>query len=212
MTTLLFVGKKNDAHTKRALDFCRAHFEVTAILGDYSEEMSYWKGDYLISYLARDVFPKHIIENVGLAINFHPGPPEYPGIGCVNFALYDEAEFYGVTCHKMASKVDTGPIISVVRFPIFSSDTVESLLRRTYDYQLSLFYEVMSTIIIGRDLPSSHECWTRKPFTRKELNNLCRITTDMSECEIARRIRATAFDTWKPIVEVNGYIFELKQY
>ena len=28
------------------------------------------------------------------AVNFHPASPDYPGIGCNNFALYDNAYLY----------------------------------------------------------------------------------------------------------------------
>ena len=58
------------------------------------------------------------------AINFHPASPEYPGTGCNNFALYENAGEYGVTCHYMAPKADTGKIIKVKRFPVFANDDV----------------------------------------------------------------------------------------
>jgi methionyl-tRNA formyltransferase len=64
------------------------------------------------------------------AFNFHPGSPDYPGIGCLNFELYEEAREYGVTCHHMVPKVDTGGIIAVKHFAIFDSDCVASLLAR----------------------------------------------------------------------------------
>ena len=38
--------------------------------------------------------------------------PKYPGSGCINWALYDNAEDFGVTAHLM-TKVDDGPIIKV---------------------------------------------------------------------------------------------------
>lgn len=37
------------------------------------------------------------------------------------------------------------------------------------------------------------------------------ITPAMSKEEIAKRIRATTFDVWKPTVELQGFIFELKK-
>jgi methionyl-tRNA formyltransferase len=110
----------------------------------------------------------------------------------------------------MASRVDTGAIIAVKRFPVFQTDDVATLLSRTYDYQLVLFYEIASLILEGRELPVSEERWTRKPFTRNEFNDLGRITPDMSKEEIAKRIRATTFGVWKPAIELQGFVFELK--
>jgi methionyl-tRNA formyltransferase len=213
---VLFLGKRDDEHVARALEFCRLNFaDVTAYLGKWGdplpEDGGRWEGDYIISYLSRWVVPEHLLNRAKVAaINFHPASPDYPGIGCNNFALYEEAKEYGVTCHRMASRVDTGAIIAVRRFPVFPTDDVASLLSRTYDYQLILFYEIVGLIIEGKELPASEERWTRKPFSRKEFNELSRITPDMMKDEIARRIRATTFGAWKPTVELQGHVFELK--
>ena len=100
-----------------------------------------------------------------------------------------------------------GKIISVKRFPIAPSDTVASILKKTYDAQLVLFYEVMETIINGKELPVSDEVWTRKPFTRKEFNKLMTITSDMDNEELRKRIRATSFNQWQPSIKVGKYSF-----
>jgi methionyl-tRNA formyltransferase len=144
------------------------------------------------------------------AINFHPASPAYPGIGCNNFALYEGAKEYGVTCHHMLEKVDTGNIIAVKYFPIFPTDDVESLLLRTYDFQLVLFYEIVGKILNGENLPLSSENWDRKPFSRKEFNELIKITSEMDKNEIERRIRATNYQQFKPTIQIDDYIFEFK--
>jgi methionyl-tRNA formyltransferase len=161
--------------------------------------------------LSRWVVPENLLRKAKIAaINFHPASPDYPGIGCNNFALYREAREYGVTCHHMAPKVDRGAIIAVRRFPVFEPDNVATLLSRTYDYQLVLFYEIVSLIIEGKDFPASTEKWTRDPLTRREFDELGRITTEMSRDEIRRRIRATNFGAWKPTIKLQGFTFELK--
>lgn len=214
--SVLFLGKKNDEHCKKALRFCQLNFtDVTAYLGKWGdplpEDIGRWKGEYIISYLSRWIVPDYLLKKAkNAAINFHPGSPDYPGIGCNNFALYEEAKQYGVTCHHMVPNVDTGAIIAVKRFSVFPTDDVESLLQRTYDYQLTLFYEVISLIIEKKGLPVLQEKWTRKPFTRKQFDELGRITPDMTKGEISKRIRAAMLGVWKPVIEVQGFIFELK--
>jgi methionyl-tRNA formyltransferase len=110
----------------------------------------------------------------------------------------------------MNKKVDTGNIIAVKYFPIFQTDDVASLLLRTYDFQLVLFYEIIGKIIKGEDLPISAKKWERKPFSRNEFNKLCKITPEMDDIEIKRRIRATNYMKFKPTIEISDYIFELK--
>ncbi len=214
--SLLFLGKAEDPDCARALDFCQKHFSnVTYCLGRWGdplpEKARNWEGDYIVSYLSRWVVPEDLLTRARkAAINFHPASPEYPGIGCNNFALYENAKTYGVTCHHMASKVDTGLIIAVKRFPVYSDDDVESLLRRTYEYQIALFLEIVQLMSEGKPLPVSNETWTRPPFTRKQFEELFRITPDMSKSEVNRRIRAISYKHWQPYVEIHGHRFEYR--
>lgn len=213
---ILFLGKKKDDYCLKALKFCQSNFEdVTVHLGKWGdklpEDIGWWDGDYIISYLSRWVIPEYLLKKAKIAaINFHPASPEYPGIGCNNFALYENAKEYGATCHHMSATVDTGNIIDVKRFPVYPKDNVGTLLSRTYEFQLVLFYEILGKILNNEELPISNEQWTRKPFTRIEFNKLSKITPDMSKDEIAKRIRATSYDIWQPTVEFNGFTFELK--
>jgi methionyl-tRNA formyltransferase len=214
--SILFLGKSEDAHCNKALDFCLNNFRnVTAFLGKWGDklpgETKEWSGDFIISYLSRWIVPEYLLERARLAaFNFHPGSPDYPGIGCLNFALYDESPDYGVTCHHMSSQVDTGGIIAVKRFPIFASDDVASLLSRTHDIQLTLFFAVLSGLLQGKPLPQSNETWTRQPYTRKEFNQLMTIQPDMTPEEISRRVRATSFGVYQPVVDLHGFKFQFK--
>jgi methionyl-tRNA formyltransferase len=212
--SLLFLGKAEDPDCVRALDFCERNFApVVACLGRWGdplpERARTWQGDYIISYLSRWVLPAELLERARkAAVNFHPASPDYPGIGCNNFALYENAALYGVTCHHMAPRVDSGEIIAVRRFPIHPEDDVAALLQRTYENQIALFLEIAPIMAEGRPLPSGAEGWTRAPFTRKEFNDLFRITPDMPKEEIVRRIRAVSYGSYQPYVEIGGHRFE----
>lgn len=214
--SFLFLGKENDPDCAAALDFCRMNSaHVTWCLGKWGDplpdDVQAWEGDYIISYLSRWVVPEHLLKRARKAsFNFHPASPEYPGIGCNNFALYEDAKEYGVTCHHMAPRVDTGGIIKVLRFPVFPDDSVASLLARTYAYQLVLFYDIVGGIFNGKGLPVSDEKWTCEPFTRVQFNDLMKITPDMNPEEIARRVRATSYGSYQPSVDLGGYTFKLE--
>ena len=207
--SLLFLGKASDRHTELAAEFCRRNFATVAVyLGQWGDPFPDairspdW--DCIVSYLSRWIVPPQMLDKARLAINFHPGPPEYPGYGCNNFAIYEGAVEYGVACHHMERTVDTGPVIAVKRFPVLATDDGGTLLLRAYDYQLVLFYEITELIIQGKQLPRSKATWTRKPFTRKQFDELGRITNDMSEAEKARRTRAVNVDALKPSSRSQG--------
>ena len=213
---MLFLGKEKDAHTQRALKFCQTHFrDVAAYLGDWGDPLPQsaytWEGDYIVSYLSRWIVPADLLSKARVAaINFHPSTPDYPGIGCNSFALYDKAKEYGVSCHHMVGRVDTGPIIKVSRFPVFETDTLDTLIQRTYDFQLALFYRIASLVLEGKELPASEERWAREPCSRKEFDELGFIDPGMSKEEMSRRIRAMSCEVWKPAIELHGFVFELK--
>ena len=214
--SILFLGKADDEDCVRALQFCHEAFApVTYCLGKWGDPMPEnvrnWEGDYIVSYLSRWVISDELLKRARrAAINFHPASPDYPGIGCTNFALYENATEYGATCHHMAPKVDTGQIIAVRRFPIYPEDDVAALLKRTYEHQIALFFEIAQLMSDGKELPASDETWTRPPFTRREFNELFRITPEHSREEIARRVRAVSYRQFQPFVELEGYRFEYK--
>jgi methionyl-tRNA formyltransferase len=171
-----------------------------------------WKGDYVISYLAQWIIPAVVLDNAREGgINLHPGSPEYPGIGCTNFAIYDGAKEFGITCHYMLPKVDTGGIIKVSRFPIHENDTVYSITQRCYAAIIGVFFELVDELVAGKRPALSGDTWQRLPYTRKQLNALCRLSTDMEPAEMKKRIAATTFGTqpWA-FFEVNGEKFYLK--
>ena len=196
---LLFIGKADDLYSRIAAEYIRLHFEeVTIVFSKRTEpfpgNLLEWEGDIIISYLSQWIIPGSLLEKAKFgAINFHPGPPEYPGIGCTNFAVYNDEKEFGITCHHMLAKVDTGGVIAVRRFPVWENDTVYSITQRCYSEILHLFYELVGKILTGKELPVSQERWTRKPYTRKQLNELCELEPGMTREELARRVKATTY-------------------
>lgn len=212
---VLFCSKSDGWICERALSFLRMNCEnLTVCTGDWGdklpEQMLSWRGDYIISFMSKWIIPKSVLDSAQVAaINFHPAPPARPGAACANFALYDGDKKYGVTCHHMTEKVDSGDIIMTKKFPILESDTVASLLSRTHDSLLDLFFDVVCLLAEDKPLPKSGEKWKQKNFhTRKDLNEgLRKIPLDVSEQELARRIRATSFENWKPYLYLHGVKF-----
>ena len=214
---ILFFGKNDDFYCEKAQQFISLNFpEAVIVTGTRSDPFpavcAEWEGDFLISYLSPWIIPESLLRRARVAaINFHPGPPEYPGIGCTNFAIYNNEPLFGVTCHHMDATPDTGRIIAVKRFPLFETDTVYSLTQRCYAHILTLFYEVTSDILTGKELPKSNETWTRRPYKRSELNALCRIEPGMSPDEIKRRLRAVTFPNAPgAYIEIDGVPVDYK--
>ncbi len=181
------------------------------VTGDWGDELPNsvynWEGDYIISFVCPWILSKEILEKTRIAaINFHPSPPKYPGIGCYNLAIYDNVKEYGVTCHHMVEKVDSGQIIAVKKFPLYGYETVLSLKEKTMVYQTELFYEIMDIILKNKELPKSTETWHRTAYTRREFQDFCKLSLDMPKEELARRLKATYFSGAidYPNIEIGG--------
>ena len=210
---ILFFAKKGDINAILASEYLKQIYpESIIIFGDrkerFPDDIGLWKGDYIFSYLSPWIIPRSLLESAQKgAINWHPGPPEYPGIGCTNFAIYNNEKEFGITCHYMEAKVDTGKLVEVKRFSILQKDTVSSITQKCYTQILSSFYSIVEKISMSERLPLSNEVWKRKPYTRKELNALCLIEPDMELEEIEKRIKSTTYDRPWAYIEIKGKKF-----
>ncbi len=205
---IVLATRKGDPFCQQAEELVRGiHPDVIVAYPSDMETLGWIEsGSRLISFLYPKVIPAHVLNRCAGRFNFHPGPPEYPGIGCYNWALYDRAMEYGSTLHLMEKTPDTGKILAVDRFAIDPERmTVWGLRTITCARMLLLLADFLRT---GKEWPSVVEGWTRKPYTRAELDALCELTPDMSAEEMRRRIRATTYPG-KPgaVLKINGLEF-----
>ena len=212
---ICFLTKLNKWGVQEAITFTKNFTDVIDVFygtmnDPFPSKVKDEKYDILISYISPWIVPKSALDNTKRwNINFHPGPPEYPGIGCFNFAVYDSAKQFGATAHIMNPKVDTGKIIGVKRFPMAKEESIDSLSIRTYSALLSLYKDVISFIFTNNSLPSSDETWKRSPYKRSELEDLATINTTMSKDEIDLRIRSTYYlGKPAPFIKLCGHKFE----
>jgi len=211
----IFLTKKEKPKVQDAIEIANRYFDnLTVCYGEIKDELPQEikkrKYDIIISYISPWIIPKKILEETKKwNINFHPGPPEFPGIGCFNFAIYKSVEKFGATAHIMNERVDTGNIIGVKRFIMDEMETVESLSNKTYVCMFELYKIIMQHIIEYNSLPICSETWKRVPYKRSELENLSKLSHSISENEINKRIRATYFPGKPaPFIEIFGYKFE----
>jgi methionyl-tRNA formyltransferase len=205
---VLFLHKKSDERAGKALKFVRQSgadvTEASGVWGDpFPYELQFWEGDLIVSYLSRWVLTEAMLARAPRAINFHPAPPERPGVGGTNWALYEGAEDFGVTAHLMAPRVDSGPIIARERFAVFGGDTVATLSERAWDVMLGMFYKVMSDELRGVEAPPLRVKWSGDKRTRAQLNALATVTPDMVPAEIKRRSRATTYGEFMPVMMIG---------
>jgi methionyl-tRNA formyltransferase len=214
---ILFISKKTK-WCQKAKKYVLQKFEnVEVIQGENGENFPHkinnWKGDLILSYLSPWIIPEKNLKNSKTSINFHPGPPKYGGTGCYNFAIYNEEKRYGVLCHHMEKKVDSGEIIRIKEFPTSKDETIISLKEKSMKNLIKLFYDIIDLIKDGKELPTSKRKWKKRPYTRKDLQEICEINLDMSQKEILKRIRATYYPKGPdfPHIVINDKKLVLKE-
>jgi hypothetical protein len=71
-----------------------------------------------------------------------------------------------------------------------------------------MFGEIIEFLAANRPLPRAPRAWQRRPFTRRQLNELGRVTPDMTPEEIRRRVRAMEYPGFPgAFVELGGVRF-----
>jgi methionyl-tRNA formyltransferase len=142
----------------------------------YPYHIDDWEGDWIISYRGDFIIPKNIFKRAKKgAINFHPAPPKYRGLGSQHYAIYDGDLEYGSTCHHLAASVDTGNIVDVARFKIAPAETASSLRLHVGAYCLQQFIWLVTDFISqGKPLPISEERWGDRLYKQAEINSWLR--------------------------------------
>ena len=172
--------------------------------------------DYIFSYRSKYILSSSDIKkSKNPPINFHPGPPSYRGFGCINYALYDNSKYYGITTHVIDRKIDNGSIISVQKFKIDNKDNLESLLKKTHK---KLFFEAKKIINLFIEKPhilnklikdNKKVRWSKNIKSKKDLNNFYKISKNISSNELNKIIRSTVYKKFKPFVVFYGKKFFL---
>ena len=167
----------------------------------------------LVAFCTDIVVPESVLSALGCpAYNFHPGPPAYPGRYPAAFAVYDGADRFGATLHRMHARVDSGPISGVTDFPVPPGSEVRWLEMRAHQAAVYLFLESCHLLINRCDpLPELSLHWAERRCSRKALAALCTITPDIDAAELDRRSRATAgVPDARFVMTLNGRRFRLE--
>jgi len=75
------------------------------------------KADLIINLNVMKLIKKNFLKKINYKlINFHPGIlPKYRGLYSTFYKLLNKEKFFGMSAHYMEDKIDSGPIISVLK-------------------------------------------------------------------------------------------------
>ena len=221
---IIFFGRYGDKYSNQIYFYLKSKFKnvIFFYCKEIDDNIDFTKVenikvDYIFCFRFLFLIPNKILKKASIAINFHPGPPEYRGIGCVNFALYNNSKEYGITAHLMNNKIDNGKILDVKRFRIKKIDTVDTVLNFSYKLQVKQAKKIIKLIcsmgnsyIKKIQLSSNNFFWSKNIFTRKQLNKLYKIPLRVSKKKLQIILRSTYTKNFKPYIIFlgNKFIYE----
>jgi methionyl-tRNA formyltransferase len=165
--------------------------------------------DVVISFLFWKLIREPLVSlgRIG-CLNFHPAPlPDMRGLGGYNVAILEGMEAWGVSCHFVDERYDTGDLVEVERFPIDRErETAFSLDLASQERLLGLFKRVMASALAGEELPREPQGEGRY-VTREEFEELRRVRPGD---DLDRKLRAF----WYPphlgaVIELDGRVLTL---
>jgi methionyl-tRNA formyltransferase len=220
---VLFFGRSNCIYSKKIKNFLKKnskklfYFESNKIYEKINKKYLKIKYDYIFCFRSYYILKENILKKVKkVAINFHAGPPEYRGLGCVNYAIYDNSRFYGCTAHLINKKIDNGKIIDVKKFKINRKLSISQILAKTYKIMFAQAISIIQNIqkkpyyIENQIYKNKDIKWSKKIKKIKDLENFYEINKNVQKNNFLNKIRATNTDKFKPYIKLYGKKFILE--
>ena len=148
--SVLLLLKKDKAHNSQVIRTLKKYknIKLSVCIGSrnssYPRKLIKKRYDFIVSYLSPWIVPIKVLKRTKYRnINFHPSLPKYPGFGCYNLCIYNNDKFYGVTCHEMEKKIDSGKILFQKKINIRFKSMIEFYL---YIYEKAPNYIIQSIL------------------------------------------------------------------
>ncbi len=221
---ILFCGKRNDIYSNKIIQFLRKKkVQLKVILSGFEKKIKKKqinsiysdKYDFILCFRSKIIINIKKINKECIPINFHPGPPKYRGIGCVNFALLNNEKKYGATAHIMSNIIDYGQILDVKKFRISDNLNLEAVLDKTYKIQLKQFKKLINKLLDNnfnlKNIIKKNKNikWSKKLFLKKDLLKLYNLSNNINKYKTKNLIRATLTKEYKPYFKIQNMLFKL---
>ena len=187
-----------------------AETQFTTTLDEFKKITAQKEFDILITFSTGVIIPAKNIGSFLAAYNFHAASPEFPGRDPHHFAVYRKANSYGATAHYLTAKVDDGPIIGIENFAVDKHVSPKQLLAKANEVNLDLLKRLLPEIQKLGKLPALNINWGKTKTTRRDFENMCLISPDISAEELELRIRSFSSEGYQNIVlDLHGRRFIL---
>jgi methionyl-tRNA formyltransferase len=191
-------------HEQQRLDLAARRHGLTLLTAEELYADPPQDVDAVVSFLFWNLIREPLLSlgRIG-CLNFHPAPlPDYRGVGGYNVAILEGLPTWGVSCHFVDERFDTGDLVEVERFAIDDeAETAFSLDLKSQEHLLALFQRVLQRALDGDPLPRTPQGDGRY-VSRAEFDEL-RVVQPGDD--VGRKLRAFWYPPWPgAVVDVDG--------
>lgn len=153
------------------IDWCRERGVKFVPSGDFADiegvDSEGWRVDLAFCAFYSHIIRPWFIRKADRFLNLHNAPlPRYRGVAPINWALKNGERIHGVTIHELVPRVDAGPVVGQVLFPIDpEEDEVIDVYDRSIEFGYTLFTQTMPNLDCIKPRPqdeSKATCYSRK--------------------------------------------------
>jgi len=131
-------------HVEKIVNYLNQHTNIDYIICTNKQELDMYEFDVGVSYC----FPYIIDIGKKIWYNYHPAPPNYPGMSNYSVPIKGKVTDFGVMLHKMTNVVDKGPIVKIKHFKLDSIPINSNELGNiTHYYLFQLFKETIEELV-----------------------------------------------------------------
>ncbi len=217
---ILFFGRYNCNYSDKLSKYLKKHSNNLIFIKSKKrneklklKKIKNKKLDFIFCYRSFYILKKKLIDQSKYgAINFHPGTPNFRGIGAVNFAILNQCSHYGSTAHYINEKIDSGKIIDVTKFQLRKKESVDKVLSRTHQIMFKQAIKIFENLFKNKNYylkKKSKYQWSKKLYTIKDLEKLYEIKSLDNRVKLDRIIQATYTKSFKPYLKINKRKFFL---
>ena len=142
----------------------------------FIEKISLFHPDLIISISSPKIFRDKLLNLPKKGcINLHGSYlPDYRGLMPAFWQLYNNEKYAGITVHKMASRIDNGPIVKQKKFRISDSETHYSLVKKSKAMGALLILQVIDEFEKGLINLKNNDVQKGQYFTYPSIHEISR--------------------------------------
>ncbi len=156
--------------------------------------------DVIFCLGSSQILPTNVLDKSKLgALNIHPSLlPKYRGRYSIPHAIFNGERYSGITTHMIGKKIDTGKVISQIKFKINNHDIAETIYKKFTLVSFNEFKKIYPKILRKVKFKYKKINFSSSKYKKKRLPNKGDLNWDWKGRKILNYIRSMLHEPFSP--------------